>query len=243
AVESELRKELATLPDEPSSELKSVSACSRRGDARFFLRDYQGAVDDYKRMVELDESLDASHWRLGIALFMANQPDDAAAQFDRYHAFDNVDRENGIWRYLSHCRASGRERAARELLKYEKDDRPPFAEVYRLFDGSMSVQQVQDAIPKGLAPSDRLAREFYTDLYVGFYELVCDHPEAARNALQKAVTNTWPRNAGFGPRYMWHVARVQYIDLISTVAARNRNTSGESAASDRASQTPSNSSP
>ncbi|MCP4505045.1 MAG: hypothetical protein GY826_01455, partial [Fuerstiella sp.] len=68
---------------------------SRRGDALFFLGRCQESVAEYQAMVKLDPSLDASHWRLGIALFFAGQPAKAAAQFDKYHSFDNVDRENG----------------------------------------------------------------------------------------------------------------------------------------------------
>ncbi|MCA9059620.1 MAG: hypothetical protein KDA85_14030 [Planctomycetaceae bacterium] len=208
-----VREKLAALPQSESAELNDVDLCSQRGDLRFFLRDYAGAVADYRRMVELDASLDASHWRLGIALFMAGHPEEAAGQFDRYHSFDDVDRENGIWRYLSHCRAFGQERAAKELLRYQKDDRPPFGEVYRMFDGTMSVDQVQQAISPDLPPSAQAPRRFYTDLYVGMYHLVRDQPEPARLALQRAVLNPWGRTAGYGPRYMWQVARVQLQEL------------------------------
>ncbi len=109
---------------------------------------FEKAESDYLEMVTLKPELDASHWRLGIAMFFANHPEQAAEQFDKYNSFDNVDRENGIWRYLSHYRAFGKEEARRQLLRYEKDDRPPFKEVYRLFDGSLTAEEVLKSDPR-----------------------------------------------------------------------------------------------
>ena len=112
---------------------RTVRLYSQRGDARFFLGQFPDAVADYDKMVELDASLDTSHWRRGIALFYTQNYADAARQFERYHSFDNVDRENGIWRYLCQVKADGVEKAQAGLLKYDKDDREPFGDVYRLF--------------------------------------------------------------------------------------------------------------
>lgn len=190
---------------------KQVQAYSQRGDARMFLGEYREAVEDYRRMVELDPKLDASHWRLGIALFFAERYDEAAAQFDRYHAFDDVDRENGIWRYLCQYRASGKEEARKELLRYEKDDREPFPDVYRLFSGEITPEEIVGRIAAAkLSETERDKRLFYAHLYIGLNELVEERPDSAREHLRQAVQNRWPRRAGYGPRYMWQVGRLQY---------------------------------
>ena len=146
-------------------------------------------------------------------MYFAQHPEDAAAQFDKYHSFDNVDRENGIWRYLSHRAAFGKEKAREQLLKYEKDDRPPFREVYQLFEGTMTAAQVLQSISPDLPESSRQSRLFYAQLYVGLNDAVEDKPESALKALREAVKNDWPREAGFGPDYMWHVGRLQYLRL------------------------------
>ena len=181
-----------------------------------FLGKFAEAEADYKKMSALKPDLDASHWRLGIAMYFAQHPEDAAAQFDRYHSFDNVDRENGIWRYLSHRAAFGKEKAREQLLKYEKDDRPPFREVYQLFEGTMTADQVLQSISPDLPESSRRSRLFYAHLYVGLNDAVEDKPEAALKALREAVKNEWPREAGFGPDYMWHVGRLEYLRLKTT---------------------------
>ena len=167
-------------------------------------------------MVRLDPDIDASHWRLGIAYFFADQPEKGVAQFEKYHSFDDVDRENGIWRYLSQYKAGGAEKAKQELIRYEKDDREPFPAVYRLFDGTMQPEQALDAISADLPATERDKRLFYTELYIGMHMVVKKKPNAAAQHLAQAVSREWPRRNGFGPNYMWHVARVQLEDLISS---------------------------
>lgn len=213
AIEAEVEKDqlaiISKLETISDSSMEAVDLYSRRGDARMFLGRFDDAVDDYQAMTRLKPELDASHWRLGIALYYAGKPEDAAAQFDRYHSFDQIDRENGIWRYLSHHKAFGREKAREQLLKYDKDDRPPFREVYRLFDGTLSPDEVLKAIPADLSDDARNSRLFYSHLYIGLLHAANDEPEAAAKSLQISTLNPWPHTAGFGPNWMWHVGRLQ----------------------------------
>ena len=191
----------------------AVNLYSARGDLLIFLGEFEKAESDYQEMVKLKPELDASHWRLGIAMFFANHPEQAAKQFDKYNTFDNVDRENGIWRYLSHYRAFGKEEARRQLLRYEKDDRPPFKEVYRLFDGSLSSEEVLKTGGEDLPDAERESRLFYSHLYIGLNQFVEGKPQAAEASLRTATLNSWPRKSGYGPHYMWHVGRLQYLEL------------------------------
>lgn len=182
---------------------------SLRGDLRFFLGAFDEAVSDYDKLVDLDPALDQSHWRRGIALFYAGEYAQAAAQFERYHSFDNVDRENGIWRYFSQFKAKGKEAARRELLRYEKDDREPFGDVYKLFAGTMEGSAILKKIEAAdLEESERNKRMFYAQLYIGLNEAIEGREEAASKHLQAAAENRWARAAGYGPHYMWQVARL-----------------------------------
>lgn len=204
---------LESTPAPDDQQPTAIPAHSRRGDALLFLGQFQPAVEEYQAMVRLNPKLDASHWRLGIALYFAGRPKQAAEQFDKYHSFDDVDRENGIWRYLCHYRAWGPERAAKELLRYSKDDREPFPMVYRLFDGSVTPNEARQQIPDSLEDNEREKRRFYTELYIGLLHVVRDEPDLARTALRTATASRWPRNTGFGPHYMWQVARLEYERL------------------------------
>src|SRR5262245_57103557 len=164
-------EDIARLTGQMDKAPKSVDLYSQRGDAYFFRGKFAAAAADYEKMVELKPDLETSHWRKGIAYFYSKRYKDAARQFEIYHSFDNVDRENGIWRYLSQTKAIGREKAREGLLKYEKDDREPFPDVYRLFAGDVSgdalLKKISDA---RISEQQRQQRLFYAELYVGLNE-------------------------------------------------------------------------
>lgn len=212
-LDAELDSQLAEFEEFDRQATDSVSRLSTHGDLMLFTGRYDEAVADYRRMVELQPALARSHWRLGIALYFAGQWKDAADVFDAYHSYDQVDRENGIWRFLCHHKAFGPEKAAEQLLRYEKDDRPPFPHVYQMFEGRLSLPDVLAALPDDLNEVDRESRLFYIHLYAGLQEAVAGNTNQARPHLQQAVLNAWPRTASFGPHYMWHVARRQLLDL------------------------------
>src|SRR5512137_135018 len=75
-----LDADIAKRPD-------SVPLYSFRGDCRLFLGDYAGAVSDFEKMIALDPTQDAPHWRLGIAYYFAGQYEKSARQFEKYHAY------------------------------------------------------------------------------------------------------------------------------------------------------------
>ena len=195
---------------------KNVQLYSRRGDLRFFSGDFADAVADYEKMVELNPKLNASHWRRGIAYFYAKQFKKAAHQFEIYHTFDDVDRENGIWRYLSQTQAYGIPKAREGLLKYKKDDREPFPSVYQLFAGKITAKEILDKIDAAkISDDEREKRLFYAHLYIGLNYFVEKKPKEAEKHLRLSTANEWGPASGFGPQYMWHVGRVHYDQLVS----------------------------
>ncbi|MCA9026425.1 MAG: hypothetical protein KDA86_14555 [Planctomycetaceae bacterium] len=203
--QARLDKLTASLAAEPDN----IELLAARGDAYFFLGQFEDAVRDYDRMVELDASRDTSHWRRGIACFYAGQYEQAAGQFERYHSFDDVDRENGIWRYLCQVKSNGVEAAEAGLLKYKKDDREPFGDVYRLFSGEATPDVILKRINTAdLTETEREKRLFYANLYIGLWHAVHDRPGEARLFLRASASNTWAPLAGYGPNYMWHVGRL-----------------------------------
>jgi lipoprotein NlpI len=208
----EQRKQIET---DNRAALERAKDPSARGDAHFKLAEFAKAVAEYEKMVELDPSLEKGHWRRGIAYFYAGQYPKAAHQFEIYHSFDNVDRENGIWRYFSQYKALGKEKAQEGLLKYEKDDREPFPDVYQLFQGKKTADAIIDKILKAeLGDEQREMRLFYAYLYAGLHEAIAGDASKAKEFLRKAVANKWGPSSGFGPTYMWHVGRLHY-DLLS----------------------------
>ena len=60
---------------------------------------------------------------------------------------------------------------------------------------------------------DREARTFYASLYVGLDAAVKGDDAKARAHLRRATASPWPIEAGYGPRYMWHVGRLHFESL------------------------------
>ncbi|MEX0701987.1 MAG: hypothetical protein WD069_07815 [Planctomycetales bacterium] len=194
---------------------KSIELLSHRGDLRMFLGRSEEAIADYDRMIELDPRYEKSHWRRGIARFYADDFAGSVKQFDMYHEEDDVDRENGIWRYFAQCKGEGRDKAQEGLLKYTKEDRPPFQSLYDFFQDKIKAEDVLAEIDKApLEGPEKKRRLFYAHLYIGLDHAVADRKEEARKHLRQAIANDWAPYAQYGPRYMWNVARVQY-DLLA----------------------------
>lgn len=214
-----LDKKIARLTKAIEADSTAVRSYSGRGDAYFFRGRFKEAVADYNKMVELDPTLETSHWRRGIAWFYAAQYKKAAHQFEIYNTFDNVDRENGIWRFFSQAKAYGVEKAREGLLKYEKDDREPFPAVYKLFARQITPQEILDGIRAAkVDETEREKRLFYAELYIGLNYDIAGKPELALEHLRRAVANKWGPRAGFGPNYMWHVGRLHYERLAAKKA-------------------------
>ena len=179
-----------------------VRGWSSRGDMRLFLGNFEGAKLDYEKMIELNPELEVSHWRLGIAYFYLEEYDKAARQFQIYHNYDAVDRENGIWRFMSQFKSNGLNAAREGLLKYEKDDRPPYPLLYEMFAGRLSPDEVFSNIETANYSKDYRERVlFHATLYAGIYlELVEKNQETAKNMLKKAFENIYGQSTG---TYMW----------------------------------------
>ncbi len=196
------------------ADAENLDALSRRGDAYFFSGEFPKALADYEQMVKLNPGLANSHWRRGIAYFYAEDFPHAAAQFEAYHSYDDIDRENGIWRYLSLAKAKGLPAARKTLLKYRKTDREPFPAVYQLFEGKLTPKEILTQIEQAeISKTEREKRLFYAHLYIGLNHVVLGQDQPALNHLQKSVDNSWPETAGYGPHWMWHVGRLQ-ADLL-----------------------------
>jgi lipoprotein NlpI len=222
-----LKADLAELNKRIIAEPDKVELYSRRGDALFFLGRFNEAVADYEKTVVLNPKLETSHWRRGIAYFYAKDYKKAAHQFEIYDTFDNVDRENGIWRYFSQFRAYGKDKARKGLLKYEKDDREPFPSVYKLFSGDTTPEAILKSIADAeIDETEREKRNFYAQLYIGLNHALEGRPEKARTHLKKAVANTWGPKAGYGPRYMWQVGRL-HLNLLESAAKNKKQRSDE----------------
>ncbi len=200
----------AALAKDPSS----LKWLTWRGDARLFLGDAKGAVADFTKEIEIDPTRDAPHWRLGIAYFFAGEYAKSAKQFEKYHAYDDHDRENGVWHFLANARVVGVEKARASMLKYTRFDREPFPAIYEMLAGKKSGADVLAEMEKKGLSQNALVM-FFAHYYIGLNEDLLGHKDAAREHLGKTMEFWLKANASGGPDYMGQVARLHYDQMMA----------------------------
>ena len=203
--ETTLTTSLAKSPDD-------LALLSRRGDRRVFLGRFAEAIADFEKMIALDPATDAPHWRLGIAYHFAGRFADSSRQFAKYHAYDDRDRENGIWKFLADARTAGLAAARRAMLPYTRFDREPFPTLYEMFAGRTPTDAfLADLKTRGLDRDDRVM--FFAHYYAGLNEQWLGRRLRALELLRLAVASPWGRTAEGGPAYMWQCARLHFEKL------------------------------
>ncbi|MBI2826431.1 MAG: tetratricopeptide repeat protein [Planctomycetia bacterium] len=179
----------------------------RRGSEQFKLGRIAESIADFDRYIQLRPDQERQHWKRGISYYYAGRYGEGRKQFDGYQTFDSNDVENAVWRYLCMAKSAGVERARADILKVKDDRRVPMRQVYELFAGRTTPEDVLRAATSGEPPPAQLnERVFYAHLYVGlYYEAVGD----TRRALEHIAEAERHRIA----HYMWDVARVHATRL------------------------------
>ena len=187
-----------------------------RGRERFRRGDVAESVKDFDRYVELRPEREPPQWERGIALYYDRQFARGSKQFELYQTFDNRDVENSVWRYLCLARAESRDKARATLLPVDRDPRVPMTEIFQMFAGKTTPEQVLAAARADDPPAEVLAgRLFYAHLYLAlFYE--SEGQEAlCRKYLALAADKELRRNPRINA-YMWAVADVHWKMLNAT---------------------------
>src|SRR5882672_6690223 len=102
-------------------------------------------------------------WQRGIALYYAGRYDDCRRQFESHRSVNPDDVENAAWHFLCVARAESPAKARAALLPVGPDARVPMRQVYDMFRGKLTSDEVLAAA--GTQPASR----FYANLYVGLY--------------------------------------------------------------------------
>ena len=191
----------------------NIRLYSRRGDNHLFAGNFKEAITDYEKMIELDPAQDAPHWRLGIAYYYENRFKKGMEQFAKYHAYDAVDRENGVWKFFCQANCHNIAKAQKEMLPYTRFDRHPFPAVYDLLAGKEGTtpELILKAATDSKEPqSTKDRRFFFADFYIGMWYETQGNKEKALQHLWKATHNPTVQATG---TYMWQVARIHYAEL------------------------------
>ena len=137
-------------------------------------------------------------WQRGIALYYAGRYNDCRRQFESHRTVNPDDVENAAWHFLCVARAESPAKARAALLPVGPDARAPMREVYQMFRGTLTPEQVIAAA--GSQPG----AQFYGHLYVGLYFEALGMKARALEHITIAAADRFERVGG----YMHMVARV-----------------------------------
>jgi len=144
---------------------------------------FQEAADGFDRVVTLRPELAPQLWQRGIALFYAGRYADCRAQFESHRAVNPADVENAAWHFLCVARLTSADEARASLLPVGRDPRRPLPEIYEMFEGTMTADQVLSAA------GDDPAAQFYAHLYIGLYQDALGNRGRALEHLRTAAAN------------------------------------------------------
>lgn len=181
----------------------TAGAYDARGSEQFKLGRIKESIADFDQAIVIEPALERQHWKRGISYYYAGRYQEGQKQFEAYQTFDDNDVENAVWRFLCMARGVGLAEARKSILKIRRDPRVPMMEVYDLFAGKLTADDVLKAVEAGEpTPAELHQRNFYAHLYLGlFYDATGDATKA-REHIQLAA-DKYPIG-----HYMADVARV-----------------------------------
>jgi lipoprotein NlpI len=160
------------------------------------------AASGFDRVVAAVPESAPQLWQRGIALYYARRYKDCRSQFESHRTVNPADVENAAWHFLCVARQESPAKAKAALLPVGEDSRVPMREIYRMFGGEITPEQM-------LAGAGT-AREsqFYAHLYAGLYFEALGKGDRALEQITKAAADRYTVGG-----YMHMVARV-HLDLL-----------------------------
>ena len=164
----------------------------------------EASAAGFDRVAELAPNVAPQLWQRGIALYYVGRYRDCREQFESHRTVNPNDVENAAWHFLCVARQESPESALAALLPVGPDPRMPMAEIYEMFRGGMTPDEVLAAGERG---GER--GRFYAHLYVGLYHEALGRNGEARTHITEAADERFASVGG----YMQMVARVHRIEL------------------------------
>lgn len=188
---------------------KAVEIYNRRGSEHFKLGHIEASIADFNRAIELEPKQEPYHWQRGISYYYAGLYQKGQAQFQSHQKVNSNDVENAVWHFLCNARLEGVSFARQALLNVKRDPRVPLMEIYQLFKGEGTVEEVMQAARGEENNLENRHRQlFYAHLYLGLYHEIMGDETKAREHIMLA-SERYSVN-----HYMGNVARL-HADRLS----------------------------
>ena len=149
----------------------------------------------FDRVVESKPELKPQLWQRGLALYYADRYADVVDQLESHQNYNKQDVENSVWHVLAASKLSSVEEARKAMIEITQDTRPAMPEVYEMFAGRGSVEQVRAAAEA----SKNQSAIYHSTLYIGLFHEMMGEAEKSQAAIEMAIKlNPFPPNAFMG---------------------------------------------
>jgi len=155
----------------------------------------------FDALIDMSPSLAPQLWQRGIALYYAGRYADCRAQFELHRTVNPADVENAAWHFLCVAREESAPVARAMLLPVGPDPRVPMRQVYEMFRGTLTPEEVLTAA------GEQASARFYAQLYLGLYFEALGQDALALDHIAAAAADRFARVGG----YMHTVARVHLL--------------------------------
>ena len=176
----------------------------QRGSKEFFAAKINESIKSFEQAIALEPKIKPQVWQLGIAYYYADRFADGRDLFELHQTVNSHDVENAVWHFLCIARSDGLEAARKRLIPISGDKRVPMKEVYELFAGRGTKEQVLQAASAVEGESNRRNALCYAHLYLGLYEEALKNRAKSMEHMRKAAED-FSRD-----HYMGEVARVHH---------------------------------
>ena len=173
------------------AEGQSAGQIMRQAEADFLAGRIEESVAGFDQVARARPDAAPQFWQRGVALYYAGRYDDCRRQFEEHRIVNPDDVENAAWHFLCVARGESPDAAVAALLPVGRDSRRPMREIYEMFRGRISPQEVLSA-----AGAQASAR-FYAHLYRGLYHEAWGRTEAAREEIFLAADARFARFGGY----------------------------------------------
>lgn len=182
---------------------QSPQAVLNRAVTEFEQGRFAASAATFDELVKLAPDSAPQLWQRGITLYYAGRYTDCRRQFESHRTVNPNDVENAAWHFLCVAREQSPQAARAALLPVGPDSRAPMRQVYQMFRGEMTPDDVMKAAGSG--PEG----QFYGHLYVGLYFDAIGRKNLAMPHITIAASDRYAATGG----YMHMVARVHLRNL------------------------------
>ena len=157
----------------------------------FLSHDIDESAARFDELVTLVPDFAPRLWQRGIVLYYAGRYDDCRMQFESHRTVNPNDVENAAWHFLCVARAESPDAARASLLPVGPDSRAPMREVYEMFSGSLTPDDVM------AAANGRPGAVFFAHLYLGLYAEALGDREQAVEHIRASAAAEYAQVGGF----------------------------------------------